>query len=621
MTEPDLLDELLDTWSESQSAGRESSADELCHNYPHLKPEFERRLRAFRAVDALRLPRASDTTAIDDASATVTAAPAIVAQTDLGRLGDYRLIRLLGEGGMGSVYLAEHTRLKRLDALKVMRPEQAASAPARERFLREAQTAAAVKHDHIVTIYHVGEENGTPYIAMELLEGESLDERLRRDPPLAPAEVVRIAREAADGLAAAHARGLIHRDVKPSNLFLSAVGHGGQRVKLLDFGLARFANSDTQVTQTGAVVGSPAFMSPEQAAGQQLDARSDLFSLGIVLYRLTAGKLPFGGQNTLVLMRQIDTHTPTPPRQLRSDVPPELSALIMRMLAKKPANRPASAAEVVQALRNIEKHVGVDFGAETAAVEAAPRRARRAWLLPIFGAIALIVIVPVVLVAWPKKAALPALHDVPNTAAPTTAAPLFAALKGSIDIDVRATKDGPARRINRPENVPVKPGEWIRIEMKLNRAAYIYVIWLDTEGHATPLYPWEDERWDRRQAEKPQQFLSLPEQAGALAPIGGGPAGVESLLMLVRDTPLPADADLKAVFTKLPAQKRADVQTSALFENGELVPKEVSRGALKLGEAAQGQDPILVTQSLLRTRLKELFPYTRAVCFGNTGDR
>ncbi len=634
MNEQDILDQLLDSWVESEAAGQSPSTDDLCRDYPHLKPEFERRLHAVRAIDALRLPRiadsASDTTdvtATDASGSTSVNPPGRNVADSLTQLGDYRIVRPLGEGGMGLVFVAEHLRLKRLDALKLMKPDAAALPTARDRFLREAQTAASIKHDNIVTIYHVGEEAGTPFIAMELLQGESLEERLKREPRLTIAEIARIAREAAEGLSAAHARGLVHRDVKPSNLFLerSEVDSHDQsesfrRVKLLDFGLAKPAEADIAVTQAGSIVGSPAFMSPEQAAGLELDSRSDLFSLGVVLYRMTTGRLPFTGENTLQILRQIDTHSPSAPIQLRPDLPVGLSDLIMKMLAKAPLDRPASAHDVAETLRRFERSDAVDLSNSTAAFELSPTLRGRSWLpsLGIAGVLAVVAVVTVIFLN-------PKVHDsapaTPVNSPTAAAAPATARFKGSIDIQVRETLDSPARRINRPENVPVKPGEWMRIEIDLNREAYVYVVWLDTEGHATPLYPWIDGDWTRRADEKPCTTLGLPEGEAKLAPIGGGPPGIESLLLLMRDTPLPENSDLKAVFDGLPAQKSADIAASAWFENGELVRNEVDRGAVKLGQAASSSDPILMTQSLLRTRLKDLFPYSRAVCFGNKGDR
>ncbi len=205
---------------------------------------------------------------------------------DLGRLGRYRVLKRLGAGGMGAVFLAFDDGLRRRLALKVMLPKYAAHPAARNRFLREARTAAAVRSPHVVSIHDVDEDNGVPFIAMEYLEGTPLDRFLTQTSGLTVPQVVRIGREAAAGLAAAHAAGLVHRDVKPANLWLQSP-HG--KVKLLDFGLAREEVEDDPLTGTGDVVGTPAYMSPEQARGEHVDSRTDLFSLGVVLYRLCAG--------------------------------------------------------------------------------------------------------------------------------------------------------------------------------------------------------------------------------------------------------------------------------------------------------------------------------------------
>ena len=185
---------------------------------------------------------------------------------EIGRLGPFRILQVLGCGGMGVVFRAESLDLERLVALKVMLPSVAASASACERFLREAQTAASIEHKHVVTIYQVGEDRGVPYLAMQLLKGESLDERLQRQRKLPLAEVLRIGREVALGLAAAHERGLIHRDIKPANLWLEGE-HG--RIKILDFGLARAAQDSEHLTQSGLIVGTPAYMAPEQARARR----------------------------------------------------------------------------------------------------------------------------------------------------------------------------------------------------------------------------------------------------------------------------------------------------------------------------------------------------------------
>jgi serine/threonine protein kinase len=271
---------------------------------------------------------------------------------ELGRLGPYRILAVLGHGGMGVVYKAEDTQLERLVALKAMLPGLAASSANRQRFLREARAAAKIEHDHIVTIYQVGEDRGVPFLAMPLLQGESLNERLQREPRLPVGEVLRISRETAAGLAAAHERGLIHRDVKPANLWLEA---NGGRVKLLDFGLARAAAESGHLTATGAILGTPAYMSPEQASGKAVDGRTDLFSLGCVMYRVSTGDLPFKGTDPISTLMAVAMEQPPAPIQLNPEVPPALSGLVMELLAKNPAERPVSAQDVIRRLRDIEQ--------------------------------------------------------------------------------------------------------------------------------------------------------------------------------------------------------------------------------------------------------------------------
>ncbi len=285
---------------------------------------------------------------------------------ELGRLGQYRVLKVLGQGGMGVVYQAEDPHLERPVALKAMLPGFSASTEARQRFLREAKSAAAVKHDHVVTIHQVGEDRGAPFLAMEFLEGEPLDRRLQREPKMPIAVVLRIGRELAEGLSAAHERGLIHRDIKPANIWLEEVAGGGwrvkgeeedsrsfpatrhppptTRVKILDFGLARGGGKgQEQLTQTGAIMGTPAFMAPEQARGETVDARSDLFSLGCVLYRMCAGELPFKGNDPISTLMSVATVNPPSVQTLNAAVPPALARLVNRLLAKDPARRPASA--------------------------------------------------------------------------------------------------------------------------------------------------------------------------------------------------------------------------------------------------------------------------------------
>ncbi|HEV3003488.1 MAG TPA: protein kinase, partial [Pirellulales bacterium] len=270
---------------------------------------------------------------------------------EIGRFGGYRVLRLLGAGGMGLVWEAEDPQLCRRVALKVMKPALADRREHRERFLREARAAAAIDHSHIVTVYQVGEHAGLPFLAMQLLRGETLEETLRREGRLPQTECLRIARQMAEALGVAHRRRLIHRDIKPANTWLEA---DGGWVKLVDFGLAQVTADESHLTQTGAILGTPAFMSPEQARGERVDPRSDLFSLGAVLYRMATGVGPFEGPSTLAVLTSLALRVPEPAHEINPEISPEFSDLIVRLLAKNPADRPASAEQVVEAIREID---------------------------------------------------------------------------------------------------------------------------------------------------------------------------------------------------------------------------------------------------------------------------
>jgi serine/threonine-protein kinase len=262
----------------------------------------------------------------------------------LGRLDRYEVLAEVGRGGMGVVLKAFDPSLHRVVAIKVLAPELATSGVARKRFLREAKAVAAVTHEHIVTIHAVDEANGLPYLVMQYVAGMSLQERLDKDGPLEVKEVVRIGLQTAAGLAAAHAQGIVHRDIKPANILLE---DGVQRVKITDFGLAR-AMDDASLTQSGFVAGSPQYMAPEQARGEGLDHRADLFSLGSVLYTACTGRAPFRAANTLAVLRRVAEDTPRPVRETNPEVPDWLAAVIEKLHAKDPAERFQSAAEVVE---------------------------------------------------------------------------------------------------------------------------------------------------------------------------------------------------------------------------------------------------------------------------------
>lgn len=270
------------------------------------------------------------------------------AAEELGRLGPYRVLQLLGAGGMGVVFLAEDPQLRRRVALKILKPALAARPGYRVRFLREAQATAALEHPRIVPIYQVGEAGGSAFLAMQFLHGETLEARLDREGRLPVAEVLRLGREVAAGLAAAHDRGLVHRDIKPGNIFLEqdAEHSLSPRVKILDFGLALAPAEGPNLTDPAVVLGTPGYMAPEQAWGQGVDARTDLYGLGMVLYQMAAGAPAFAGLDTAAWLSALSHGPRRPLREARPEMPVELSTLVERLLAPNPADRPRSAREV-----------------------------------------------------------------------------------------------------------------------------------------------------------------------------------------------------------------------------------------------------------------------------------
>ena len=271
----------------------------------------------------------------------------------LGRIGRYDVERLIGSGGMGVVFKAYDTELNRPVAVKLLAPYLAGNGAARKRFAREARAAAAVVDDHVVPIHNVETESEHPFLVMKYIAGGSLQQRLDREGPLEVCEVLRIGMQTAKGLAAAHAQGLIHRDVKPSNILLD---EGVERALLTDFGLAR-AEDDACLTRSGFHPGTPHYMSPEQVRGDTIDGRSDLFGLGCVLYALCTGHPPFRAETSYAVLRRITDTEPRAIRETNPDVPLWLEQIVMKLLAKSADNRFDSAAEVAELLESCLAHV------------------------------------------------------------------------------------------------------------------------------------------------------------------------------------------------------------------------------------------------------------------------
>ena len=569
------------------------------------------------------------------------------APDEVGRLGGFRLLKLLGEGGMGLVFEAEDSRLGRHVAVKVMKPVAARHEEGKQRFLREARAAAAVQHDHVAPIHQVGEERGMPFLVMPLLKGESLEARLRKQPRLPAAEAARIARESAEGLAAAHTAGLVHRDVKPSNLWLEETPQG-ERVKVLDFGLARPMEVEEELTGAGAFMGTPGYTAPEQARNETVDGRADLFSLGCVLYRMLTGQGPFRGKTLSAVLLQVETHDPAPPREVEASVPADLSDLVMRLLSKDPAGRPASARETAEALRRIERSLppapdssplsttpfppspanaptASPNSADTKSDRTTPHRRKVRAALLILPALCVVLLLTALLFSPVRGWLFPSPPPPPAEPRPRPssdpAPPVAVGWKGYIDVVIFDPND-PHRQnkhLNDPDVLPLKPGDLFAVEAQLDRPAYCYVLWIDADGTVDPVYPWKPGHWEERPAdEQPVAHLRRPEASDRFAKIKESAAGMETLVLLVRDTPLPPNVDLRTELGPAPAQALQTLRSTVWFENGEVVKGETGRSATDWDEA-KVDDPVRATLEQIRSRLGRWFPYTRAVSFADRG--
>jgi serine/threonine protein kinase len=357
--EPDDAKSLFLQASELPPIERKAFLDRACEGQPELRVRVESLLRSFDDPGSFMARPVSDelgATRIHLDSKERTNADVgdlnflepCETPGRMGKLDAYEIMEVIGRGGMGVVLKALDTKLQRIVAIKVLAPQMATNSMAVKRFLREARAAAAVSHDHVITIFAVEEDERHPYLVMECIVGQSLQQKIDRSSPFRLNETLRIGMQIASGLAAAHKQGLVHRDIKPANILLE---NGVERVKITDFGLAR-AIDDVGMTQTGQIAGTPQYMSPEQAMGERVDARSDLFSLGSVLYSMCTGRPAFRADTAVAVLRRVCDDTPRPIREINPEVPDWLVGIIDRLLEKRPQDRFQTASEVAELLNN-----------------------------------------------------------------------------------------------------------------------------------------------------------------------------------------------------------------------------------------------------------------------------
>jgi WD40 repeat protein/serine/threonine protein kinase len=341
MTEREIF---LDALEHKDPAARAAYLDAACAGRPALRRRVEELLRFHREDPAfLNVPVMEQLAAADES---LTFLGPAAEPGSRGRLDHYEVLEVVGHGGTGIVLKARDTKLQRIVAIKALVPRLAASGAARRRFVHEAQAAAAVRDDNVVAIYAVSEDGPVPYLVMEYICGQTLEQRVRQGKAPELKEILRLGMQLAAGLAAAHAQGLVHRDIKPANILLE---NSVQRVKIADFGLARVA-ADADPAAAGALAGTPQYMSPEQARGEPTDHRTDLFSLGSVLYTLCTGRPPFQDDSTTGVLERVRADAPRPVCEINPGMPEWLGGLIARLHAREASARPASAREIAELL-------------------------------------------------------------------------------------------------------------------------------------------------------------------------------------------------------------------------------------------------------------------------------
>src|SRR5512138_904973 len=279
-------------------------------------------------------------------------------------LGDrYRVLSRLGEGGMGTVYLCEHAVLERRFAVKVLRADLASDEELVDRFRNEAIAASRIGQENVVDVVDFGaDEDGSLYYVMEALDGRSLGQVIRDEGPLPVPRALDLLEQLCHALAAAHRRGVVHRDVKPDNVFLVRRADGGERAKVIDFGISRVPGPGERLTRAGAIIGTPEYMAPEQASGAAVDHRADVYAAGVLAFEMLTGELPLEAATPLATIAAHRTRTPDPPSRRIAGVPPEVDALVLRALAKRPEDRFASMDELAAEVARIRAAISHEFG-------------------------------------------------------------------------------------------------------------------------------------------------------------------------------------------------------------------------------------------------------------------
>lgn len=562
--------------------------------------------------------------------------------------GRYRVIRELGQGGMGSVYAAMDEVVDRTVAVKVPRldgPEERID-ERRARFQREARAAATVRHPNLCPIYDCGIEDDQPWLVMAYIPGRTLADILKEGRFENQRDALLMMKRVAAGVAAIHKAGLVHRDLKPANILLEQDAELSDPQRwtpcVTDFGLARqLADDIAEKTANGAIVGTPAYMSPEQAAGDRdaVGPQTDIWALGVIFYEMLSGERPFEAPTTLAVLARIRQAELPSLESLREDIPAACISVIQRCLQKSPRDRFSTAADLEDEIDNLltgtaslNSTVELPSSAESPVERPAKREMRRAVIVA--GClIGLTTGLLAIFRPWDGASNEDDISPGPSQPKSQVGKNAKKPLQGNLDLlifesaregdNFQASSRRQGLRLHDPDALPLTTRDWVRIEAELNRPAYVYIVWIDTEGVATPIFPWRHADWKQPQdKESPRRKIQIPN-AESVSPLTVTAPGIETVLLLARDEPLePADyAKLAALFPKQPRNSKISRQPrfAVWLENGTR-PQEKTRGAIRPNIVAGVDDPELQIRAAMK-RVRHLFPYSRAVMFGNTGKK
>jgi serine/threonine protein kinase len=476
-------------------------------------------------------------------------------------VGGFRLLREIGSGGVGQVFEAEDPILKRPVAIKFLLAQAHARPEAREQFLTEAQSMAAIQHDHVVPIFQVGQVDSSLFLVMPLLVGETLAQRLKREGSLPPTEVRRIGRELCLGLSALHAKGLLHRDIKPANLWQEMTS---RRVKLLDLGLA----DDASNLRAGSSAGSPAYMSPEQVDGRDLDFRSDLFSVGAVLYECATGRRAFAGRSITEVIEAVRQSQPAPVREVNPGVPTDLADLVSCLLSKERNARPASALDVSEALQSQASVSTNSSSGLPASSEVSPRSSPRVRIFALAGLLTLVGTIVLLWVFFKPPAVEPSVPnagDATNDSSPaaTLAIENLQVIPWKIEGDHLKEAMPP---LGVRDHVLPTTSDAIEVVAKLSRPAYAYIVLYRSDGKDYLLFP-QDDTEIPPSTDQPRYPSIRPDVRYVL---DDGP-GIWAVAILASDTPLPSYREWREKRPDQPWKPQADPTRLklALLDNGQ----------------------------------------------------